>query len=181
MQADFFDKVVDVETEVKLLYAICKTLPNLTIVEVFEHNKYTHTPWNPRKGHIPFYLRSRDTTPSREIPKLLTGLNFPRKAEARRSVSKTVFNITSMTDSRVTRLGIHGIGLQYLVEAEQAQTGDAMTRPLQSMDLSRLTLLLIVVDWPRFSPYFSQSLANVISTASNLTDLRLSLGETTYA
>ena len=180
MQADFFDKVVDVETEVELLYAICKTLPNLTTVEVFEHNKYTHTSWNPREEHIPSYLRSRNTIPSREIPKLLTGFNFQRTAEAQRSVSKTVFNIISMTDSRVTRLGIHGIGLQFLIEPEQAQTGNAMTRPLRSMDLSRLTLLLIVVDWPRFSPHFSQSLANVISTASNLTELRLSLGEDTY-
>ena len=83
MQADFFDKLVDVETEVKLLYAICKTLPNLTIVEVFEHNKCTHTPWNPREGHIPSYLRSRNTIPSREIPKLLTGLNFQTRQRHR--------------------------------------------------------------------------------------------------
>ena len=96
-------------------------------------------------------------------------------------MSKSVFKIISMTDSRVTRLGVHGIGLQFLIDAEQAQTGNAMTRLPQSMDLSRLTLLLIVLDWPRFSPHFSQSLANVISTASNLTDLRLSLGENTYA
>lgn len=41
MQADFFDKFVDVETQVKLLYTICKILPNLTVVEVFESTTVT--------------------------------------------------------------------------------------------------------------------------------------------
>lgn len=86
-----------------------------------------------------------------------------------------------MTDSLVSKLSVHGIGLQLRIEAEQAQTGNAMTRLPPSMDLSRLTLLLIVIDWPRFSPDLPQRLANVISTASNLSDLRLSLGEDTYA
>ena len=97
-------------------------------------------------------------------------------------MANVVLRVISLTDSSVTRLGIHGIGRPLPVEAEQAQTGDTKTFLSRTrIDLSRLALLLIVIDWPRFSPAFAQSLASLIITAPNLTELRLSLGEGTYA
>lgn len=52
MQADFFEKAADLETEVQLLYAICKTPTKLTAVEVFEHNLHNRSPWYPCEGQI---------------------------------------------------------------------------------------------------------------------------------